>query len=103
MILRARYASYVRDRSLTKLIEGSAYSRSSGDMAATVLDRSWMLHPSFSETQIGTAGLFVHFGKVLQLDQVTENLPIQITADTRSKYVNKSLVALGLVYGNVSQ
>lgn len=72
-------------------------------MAATVLDRSWMWHPTFSETQTSTAGLFVHFRKVLHLKQVPQTLPVQITADTRYKlYVNKSLVAFGPVKGDAS-
>lgn len=72
-------------------------------MAATVLDKSWMWHPSFSEAQGSTAGLFVHFRKHLQLEQVPKTLPIQITADTRYKlYVNKSLVAFGPVKGDAN-
>lgn len=72
-------------------------------MAATVLDKSWMWHPSFSEAQTSTAGLFVHFRKHLQLEQVPKTLPIQITADTRYKlYVNKSLVAFGPVKGDAN-
>ncbi|KAH7121443.1 Six-hairpin glycosidase-like protein [Dactylonectria macrodidyma] len=67
-------------------------------------DRSWMWHPNFVETQADTAGLFVHFRRLLFIrDDPPKSLVIRITADTRYKlFANNRQVAFGPVKGDQS-
>ncbi|KAK9455939.1 bacterial alpha-L-rhamnosidase-domain-containing protein [Dipodascopsis uninucleata] len=71
-------------------------------MAAELLDKTWMWHPTFSEERTDSAGLLVHFRRSLTIENdPPKSLHLSVTADTRYKFfVNKHLLSFGPVKGD---